>query len=136
MYSETDYLNYTDLNNIENRVKQINEKIKIYNSSIPDFSKKVWKLNDFPYIQEIQRIETGIDNFQKYWYKPDGWINAKVWLTGDENEQVRKSFSNIDINRWINNMNLIEKTIGDNTTIWNVQSYIYWNEQSDVDWEE
>ena len=31
-------------------------------------------------------------------------------------------------------MNIIESTIGDNTTIWNVQSYINWNEESNIEW--
>lgn len=134
MYEETDYLNYTDLNTIENKIEELTENLQEYNSSTPNFSKKIWVLNEFPYIQEIQRIETGIDNLQKYWYKPDNWIESKIWLTGDETSQVIKSFSYIDINRWINNMNVIEPIIGDETTLWNIQSYINWNEESDIEW--
>ena len=134
MYNETMYLNYNDLNTIENRITTLTNRLKQYNPSIPTFSSKEWFLNEFPYIQEIDRIEKGIDNLQKYWYEPDGWLESKVWLTGEETEQVIKSFSFEDINRWINNMNIIESVIGDNTIIWNVQSYINWNEESDIDW--
>ena len=134
MYNETMYLNYNDLNTIENRITTLTNRLKQYNPSTPTFSAKEWLLNEFPYIQEIDRIERGIDNLQKYWYKPDGWINCKIWLTGSETQQVIKSFSFQDINRWINNMDLIEPVIGDNTTIWNIQSFINWNEESNIDW--
>ena len=134
MYQNTDYLNYNDLNNIENRILTLTNSLKEYNPSTPTFSPKTWVVNEFPYIQEIDRIERGIDNLQKYWYKPNGWIDCKIWLTGLETEQVIKSFSYLDINRWINNMNLIEQVIGDNTIIWNVQSYINWNEESNIEW--
>ena len=53
--------------------------------------------------------------------------NGKVWLTGLETEQVIKSFSYVDINRWLIDLTLIENSLGDETTIWNVQSYIDWN---------
>lgn len=134
MYRDTDYLNYTDLNSIEERIKELTTKLQIYNPSTPNFSLKEWYVNDFPYIQEIDRIERGINNLQKYWYKPNGWQECKIWLTGKETSQIIKSFSYLDINRWINNLNLMDKAIGDNTTIWNVQSYINWNESSNLEW--
>ena len=136
MYNETMYLNYSDLNTIENRILTLTNKLKLYNPSIPTFSSKQWFVNDFPYIQEIDRIEKGIDNLQKYWYKPDGWEECKVWLTGEETEQVIKSFSFEDINRWIIDLDLMEEVIGDESTIWNLQSYIYWNQESNEDWRE
>ena len=134
MYRDTDYLNYTDLNNIEERIKELTTKIQIYNQSTPNFSLKEWYVNDFPYIQEIDRIEKGIENLGEYWYKPDNWQESKIWLTGNETSQVIKSFSYLDINRWINNLNLIEKAIGDNSTIWNIQSYINWDGSSNLEW--
>lgn len=134
MYNETMYLNYTDLNTIENRILTLTNRLKEYNPSTPTFSSKTWVVNEFPYIQEIQRIETGVDNLKEYWYQPDGWIESKVWLDGTETSQVIKSFSYEDINRWIVNLDLMEEAIGDNTTIWNIQSYIYWNQESDIEW--
>lgn len=136
MYNETMYLNYTDLNQIENRILTLTNRLKQYNPSTPTFPSKQWFVNDFPYIQEIDRIEKGIDNLQKYWYKPDGWEECKVWLTGEETEQVIKSFSFEDINRWIIDLDLMEEVIGDESTIWNLQSYIYWNQESNEDWRE
>lgn len=134
MYNDTQYLNYNDLNNIEEKILELNNKLKEYNPSTPEFFSKQWQLNDFPYIQEIDRIEKGIENLGEYWYKPDNWQESKIWLTGNETSQVIKSFSYLDINRWINNLNLIEKVIGDNSTIWNIQSYINWDGSSNLEW--
>ena len=85
-------------------------------------------------LQEIDRIERGIDNLQKYWYKPKGWQECKIWLTGDETKQIIKSFNYQDINRWINNLNIINEVINSNEIIWNVQSYINWNEEGKIEW--
>lgn len=134
MYNETMYLNYNDLNSIENRILNLTNRLKQYNPSTPTFPSKEWYVNDFPYIQEIDRIERGVKALGDYWYKPDGWIENKEWLTGDETSQVIKSFSFEDINRWIVDLDLIEEVIGDNTTIWNVQSFVYWNQESDIEW--
>ena len=134
MYNETMYLNYTDLNQIENRILTLTNRLKQYNPSTPTFSSKEWHVNDFPYIQEIDRIERGVNNLKEYWYEPEGWQECKVWLDGTETEQVIKSFSFEDINRWIIDLDLIEEVIGDNTTIWNVQSFVYWNQESDIEW--
>ena len=136
MYNETMYLNYTDLNQIENRILTLTNRLKQYNPSTPTFSSKQWFVNDFPYIQEIDRIERGVKALGDYWYKPDGWEECKVWLTGEETEQVIKSFSFEDINRWIIDLDLMEEVIGDESTIWNLQSYIYWNQESNEDWRE
>lgn len=134
MYNDTQYLNYNDLNDIETRILNLTNLLKEYNQATPDFFVKEWLLNDFPYIQEIDRIEKGIKNLGEYWYKPDGWEESKIWLTGTETNQVIKSFSYLDINRWINNLSLMEKAIGDNTTIWNLQSYINWNGSNNLEW--
>lgn len=134
MYNETMYLNYTDLNQIENRILTLTNRLKQYNPSTPTFSFKEWHVNDFPYIQEIDRIERGVNNLKEYWYEPEGWQECKVWLTGEETEQVIKSFSFEDINRWIIDLDLAEEVIGDESTIWNVQSFVYWNQESNIEW--
>ena len=136
MYNETMYLSYNDLNMIENRILTLTNKLKQLNPSTPTFSSKTWQINDFPYIQEIDRIERGINNLKEYWYQPDGWIECKVWLDGTETGQVIKSFSYIDINRWIVDLDLMEVALDEEVTLWNIQSYIYWNQESNVDWRE
>lgn len=134
MYNETMYLNYNDLNVIENRILTLTNKLRQLNPSTPAFSSKQWFVNDFPYIQEIDRIEKGVNTLKEYWYQPDGWIDCKVWLDGTETEQVIKSFSFEDINRWIIDLDLIDAALDEEVTLWNIQSYIYWNQESNVDW--
>ena len=136
MYNETMYLSYNDLNMIENRILTLTNKLKQLNPSTPTFSSKTWVVNDFPYIQEIDRIERGVNNLKEYWYQPDGWIECKVWLDGIETGQVIKSFSFEDINRWIVDLDLMEIALDEEVTLWNIQSYIYWNQESNVDWRE
>ena len=136
MYNETMYLNYTDLNQIENKILTLTNKLKQYNPSTPTFYSKNWTINEFPYIQEIDRIERGINTLKDYWYKPDNWIDCKIWLNGDETEQVIKSFSYIDINRWIVDLDLMEVALDEEVTLWNIQSYIYWNQESEENWRE
>ena len=136
MYNETMYLNYNDLNMIENRILTLTNKLRQLNPSTPTFSSKTWLPNEFPYIQEIDRIERGVNTLKEYWYQPDGWIECKIWLDGTETGQVIKSFSFEDINRWIVDLDLMEIALDEEVTLWNIQSYIYWNQESNVDWRE
>lgn len=136
MYTDSDYLSYQDLNKIENRIEELNNKLQPYASSLPIYKKTEWKLNDFPYIQLIQKIESGIDNLGKYWYKPNDWQTTKNWLTGNETGQPIMSFSYIDINRWLNNLSAVEAVIGDKSVIWNGYTFINWNNnEENLDWE-
>ena len=131
MYNENSYLNYNDLNVIENKIYEMIDILKEYDINI-NFNKKNWVLNEFPYIQEIDRIEKAIDNLGKNYYYPSSFIEPKIWLeTGTD----LKNFSYKDINRWINNLNSIENVIEDDSTIWNSsKSEINWNEQSNEEW--
>ena len=76
--TELDYLNYTDLNYIENKIETVTNQIKQdYIPEIPTFNKKTWVLNELPYVQEISRIEDGIKNIGYYFYEPKGWQTKK-----------------------------------------------------------
>ncbi len=135
MYSNGDYLNYYDLNNIEDKIEQLTSYLKT-KTSISDFSKKIWILNEFPYIQEIDRIEKSIDNLGYYFYKPEDWTTTKIWIPDNTNKAIKKSFSYQDINRWIYNLDLIDKIKEDDCTIWNGQSFLQWEQINNLDWEE
>ena len=123
---------YEIFNEVESRILLLTNNLIELGISIPTFYKKIWIEKDIPYIQEIQRIETGIDNLGKYYYYPSFFITSKIWLeTGTE----IKAFSDIDIKRWINNLNIVEKIIGDSSTIWNSsKTEINWNEVSNEEW--
>lgn len=130
-FNREQYLNYEDLNEIENNIYEVTEEFKQI-TSIPTFNKKIWVLNEFPWIEEIDRIEQGIENLGKYFYKPYGWIETRTWI----NEARKAIFDYNDINRWINNINLIYEHKNDMLSIWNGVSYINWNETSEFEWEE
>ena len=111
MYNETMYLNYYDLNNVEDLIDYVIDRLKVVSEEYLISNSHLWLPNDFPYIQEIDRIEKLIDNCGKNYYLPEGWQECKVWLTGDETEQVIKTFSYEDINRWIINLQLLKAIV-------------------------
>ena len=134
MYTQEDYLNYNDLNNIEQRIYELTNEL-LDKTSIPSFVPKTWVINEFPYIQEVDRIERGIDNLGYYYYKPQEWEATKIWIPKGNTQEIKKGFSYQDINRWIVNMKLIEQIKNDNSTIWNGQSFVYWDSNDTLDWE-
>lgn len=136
MKTDMDYLNYTDLNYIENKIETVTNQIKQdYIPEIPTFNKKTWVLNELPYVQEIARIENGIKNIGYYFYEPEGWQTTKEWITSDNLYPI-KSFDYRDYNRWLNNLELIKNAGQPLLTLWNGTSQIEWNLASDEEWEE
>lgn len=67
---------------------------------IPLYNKETWQKGMVLYNARLNNIETGIKNIGKYYFRPYGWQNDKFWT---EN----MSFSYRDMNRWVNNINLI-----------------------------
>ena len=107
--------------------------IQIYEdeSVIPDYELKNWESNEFIYMQDIDRIEQGIENIGKYYNKPLGWITTKDWFqTGEMGKNIEygvgtKSLSYQDINRWITDLNLTE--VESDITLWNtLLTQYYW----------
>ena len=136
MKTDMDYLNYTDLNYIENKIETITNQIKQdYIPEIPTFNKKIWVLNELPYVQEIARIEDGIKSIGYNFYEPEGWQTTKEWITPDNLYPI-KSFDYRDYNRWLTDLELIENAQGELLTLWNGTSQIEWNLTSDEEWEE
>ena len=67
-------------------------------------------------------------------FQPPGYIQNKIWKDTEEN--VYKSFSYIDINRMINDMNLLYENKWDNSTKYNIKSNEYWDGKTSLVWEE
>ena len=130
-FNRQQYLNYSDLNDVEIAIYNLVTELKS-KTDIGDFNNKTWVLNEFPWIEEIDRIEKAIENIGFHYFKPAGWIAMKEWL----DKERKASFDYNDVNRWINNLNLMYKYLNDNLTIWNGVSYITWNEVSETEWEE
>ena len=97
-------ISYVDFNTIENRI----EDLSVISSSIPTYTKTVWDTSKFPYIQEVQRIETGIDNLSRYLILPICYVK-KVWLENLTDRPLKPFSRNNDLVRWQNNLNCIEE---------------------------
>ncbi len=137
MYNSEDYINYQIFNEVEEKIETLTNYINDNNiATIPNFNKKKWSLNEIPYVEEVSRIEVGIDNLGLGLFKPTDWINTRNWnLTTTSETKNKNAFSYEDINRWLFNLNLIDNIKDDIINIWNGKSYIYWNESSDFEWE-
>lgn len=107
-----------------------------------EYNKKIWIDNEIPYLQYIDNIEEGINNVANILFKPDDY-EYKEWTTVGYYEisdsdygLAQKPISTSDFDRWNKNIELLEEIINNNYNIWNVVSYIKWNEDSDYEWEE
>lgn len=99
MYTETDYLNYTDLNNVENKLEDLYEFYDM--TYIP----KVWELNEYVFVNDIKNIEEAIDTMGAYFGYPTGYQTKRNWnLMGENNISYR------DINRWLHNIDLLRNS--------------------------
>ena len=76
---------------------------------IPIYKKKVWQKKDFLLYTYLNNIEKGIENLGKYYYRPEGWQKAKTWSKG-------MGFSYNDVNRWINDLDLIEERLNNESS--------------------
>lgn len=64
------------------------------------YTKKTWVATDYLLYTYLNNIEDGLKNIGKVYFRPKGWQETKTWAGG-------MSFSYRDVNRWINNLNLI-----------------------------
>lgn len=99
MYTETDYLNYTDLNSVETKIKEL---YTYYNLS---YTPKTWQINEFVFVDDINNIEEAIDKIADYFGYPMGYIKKRKW-----NLQGTNNISYEDINRWLKNINFLRKS--------------------------
>ena len=132
---DIDYLNYTDLNVIENKIDEIITWLSTDYGITISFIPHTWVVNELPYVQEIDRIETAIEDIGLGFYKPYGWLNTTKWITSDNLYPIR-SFDYEDYNRWVNNLELIDNAQGEILTLWNGISQIDWDIESEYEWEE
>lgn len=133
MYQSYEYIGFSDFNKIENKIDELTNLIKTVNPNIPKFVKNNWKMNDFVYIEKVDKIEKAIESLKEFFFKPDGWITSKVWIEDLENIKI-KSFSYIDINRWLSNLSVIESSFTLNITIWDGITQMNWEQESVEEW--
>lgn len=101
-------LTHTEFNTVENKIEELNTYINVINPDIPTFTKKTWVTTDFPYIQEINRIELGIKDLVDY-YITIPCYSGKEWLETPTSYGVLKAFSRTnDYNRWLSNLDCVD----------------------------
>lgn len=104
-FMENDYATYEDFNTIETAIVILRNRI--YNlgyTEIPQYLANIRDWNSYLFYDELNDIEEGIKNLGKYYYRPKGFVKRKTW-------KPNMPFSYKDINRWINNLNIIESAL-------------------------
>lgn len=135
--------NYGKVTSINNTISFYNYvKIKNDETKLLEYNEKEWLDNEIPYLQYIDRIEQGIEDVANIFFKPNGY-ESKIWTTigyyNIENSDYglsQKPISYKDLDRWKKNIELLESHFSDFFCVWNVVSYIEWNEESNFEWEE
>lgn len=103
---------------------------------------KKWVINEIPYLQYIDNIEEGINEIAELFYKPAGYQYKEWTTTGYYNIKesdyglAQKPISSRDFDRWERNIKLLEEAFASFYNVWNVVSYIDWNEDSQFEWED
>ena len=132
MFTEDSIMTYEDFNYIEEKIVTLRTTLISIGYSIEIYTAKNWTENDFLIYTYLNNIEDGINNLAEGYFRPYGWQNKKIWTKG-------MSFSYIDVNRWITNLNLIEYELNTNPnrTIWNGISFDNWDSyDTGLEWEE
>lgn len=128
-YNLSDYLNYDDLNELISKIRELllifDSKVDLSDNSKYDITMVEYELNDFPYVEDMDKIERNIMNLSYDFFQPTGYIKNKIWK--DSINNVYKSFNYEDINRIITDMNILYDNRNDTRSIYNLQSNEEWN---------
>lgn len=137
-YNLSDYLTYSDLNDLVLYVKgllfEFEDIIDITDEERYDLDMVVYEENDFVYVEDIDKIERNIMNLSFDFFQPVGYKKNKVWKDSESN--VYKAFNYEDMNRMINDINVLIENKSDTSTKFNLNSNVYWGITSDLDWGE
>lgn len=109
MYTQDDIMTYEDFNYIEEKIVTLRTTLVNIGYSIEIYTAKNWTENDFLIYTYLNNIENGINNLAEGYFRPYGWQNKKIWTKG-------MAFSYIDVNRWIENLNLIEERLNNESS--------------------
>ena len=155
-YTINDYLEYEDLNQIEEAIADLLDKISTLNIDAFEYNGKVWELNEFVYSTDILNIINGIQKFRDEYVNFNGLVdlrqyrNKKLILEQffySHNTEIifsvsqyrnKKSIDYEEINNWINNLQIMYNNYADliNYNIWDYNYLLNWNENSTIEWEE
>lgn len=110
MFTEDSIMTYEDFNNIESKIVELNNRLTTLGYIADTYTPKTWSKTDFLLYTYLSNIEEGIKALGKGYFKPYGWQNIKQWNKG-------MSFSYKDVNRWLNNLNLIEERLNNESSL-------------------
>ena len=128
-YNATDYFNYTNYNELKNKVLQLVDIFSnisnIDNTIITHITPNKDRTN-FLSVQDINYLEEIINKISFDFFRPTGYILNKKWIE-DETKPTRKSINYIDVNRMIQDMNLLYDYKDDTRSIYNLYTHEEWN---------
>lgn len=109
MYTQDDIMTYEDFNSVESKISELNSRLTTLGYTVDAYTPKIWVKKDFLIYTYLNNIENGIENLGKGYFRPYGWRKKKTWDKG-------MSFSYMDVNRWIIDLNLIEERLNNESS--------------------
>ena len=105
-YYESDIFTYEDANSIEDYIYQTYMLLNKQMGTSYSYTKQLWYKNSALLVPKLNHIEEGIKLLGQYYYRPEGWQKTKIW-----NATKPEKFDYTDVNRWINDLNLITERL-------------------------
>ena len=105
-YYESDIFTYEDANSIEDYIYQTYMLLNKQMGTSYSYTKQLWYKNSALLVPKLNHIEDGIKKLGQYYYRPEGWQATKLW-----NTTKPEKFDYTDVNRWINDLNLITERL-------------------------
>lgn len=105
-YYESDILTYEDMGEIEEYIYQTYLLLNKQMGTSYSYTRQTWYKSSALLVPKLNHIEDGIKNLGQYYYRPEGWQATKLW-----NTTKPEKFDYTDVNRWINNLNLITERL-------------------------
>ena len=105
-YYESDILTYEDINGIEDYIYETYLLLNKQLGTSYNYERQIWYKNSALLVPKLNHIEEGIKLLGNYYYRPQGWQNTKIW-----NATKPEKFDYTDVNRWINDLNIITERL-------------------------
>jgi hypothetical protein len=89
----TDFMNYSDMNRIEDNINQVASYIRSFQFKIPTITVKTNRDNtSIDYLADINRVEGNLETIRLNFATPSGYLGAKTWtktMGFDFNDAIR-----------------------------------------------
>lgn len=105
-YYESDILTYEDMGEIEEYIYQTYLLLNKQMGTSYSYTRQTWYKSSALLVPKLNHIEEGINLLGQYYFRPEGWQKTKIW-----NATKPEKFDYTDVNRWINDLNLITERL-------------------------